>query len=311
MRRLPPLNPLRVFEAAARFESFNRAAEHLHVTASAVSHQIKVLEEYLGVALFRRRVRQVELTEAGRGYLPPVRDALETIGVATEQVLQRAGRSVLTVSTPPAFAVGWLVPRMAEFQLAHPDIEVRLDASIELTDFERSDVDVCVRYTANPRFEDVEAWPLFTEELMPVCSPRFLETHGLREPADLREVTLLHAYPRMGQWRSWLTAAGIDDIDPEAGQKFAHDALSLEAAAAGMGVAIANRRLARQQLEHGRLVPPFDLTHESEYGYYLIHPLAAGEDPKVITFREWLLTMVEETAAEAGVDGPPQSASMQ
>lgn len=292
MRHLPPLNPLRVFEAAARFESFNRAAEQLHVTASAVSHQVKVLEEYLGVALFRRTVRRVELTEAGRGYLPPVRDALEQIGIATEQVLQRSARSVLTVSTAPAFAVGWLVPRLTEFHLAHPDIEVRLDASIEVIDFETSDVDVCVRYTAQTRFTGVEAWPLFREELVPVCSPEFAHTHSIHAPEDLRRVTLLHAYPRMGQWRSWLAAAGVEGIDTEAGQKFAHDGISVEAAIAGMGVAIANRPLVEQHLAQGRLVAPLELSHCSEYGFYLLYPRPLADEPKVVAFRDWLLEFV-------------------
>lgn len=293
MRRLPPLNPLRVFEAAARTGSFNEAAEQLHVTASAVSHQVKALEEYLGVELFRRGARRIELTEVGRGYLPLVRDGLEQIGIATERVLQRSNRSVLTVSTAPAFAVGWLVPRLTDFQRDCPDIEVRLDASVEVIDFDRSDVDVCVRYTAQTRFDDLEVHPLFREELVPVCSPGFAAENELRKPEDLRRVRLLHVYARMGQWRSWLSAAGVADVDPEAGQKFAHDAISVEAAAAGMGVAIANRPLVQQQLEQGRLVAPFELSHCSEYGYYLLYPGALAEVPKVVAFRDWLLDMVD------------------
>lgn len=307
MRRLPPLNPLRVFEAAARFGSFNRAAEHLHVTASAVSHQIKTLEQYLGIELFRRSVRQVTLTATGRSYLPPVRDALEQIAVATEQVLQRGGSAVLTVSTAPAFGFGWLVPRLMEFNLAHPDIEVRLDASVQLVDFDASDVDVCIRSSMQSTFPGLRAHRLFTEDLIPVCSPDYAAALGLEQPADLRRATLLHAYARMGQWRSWLTAAGVDDVDPEAGQKFTHDAMSIEAAAAGAGVAIAIRPVVERQLHEGRLVALFDFMFGTDYAYYLVYPLAADTDPKVESFRDWLLAAVAcadtvETA-RAGGDG--------
>lgn len=293
MRRLPPLNPLRVFEAAARFESFNRAAEHLHVTASAVSHQVKTLEQYLGVELFRRSVRQVTLTEAGRGYLPPVRDALEQIGVATEQVLQRSERSVLMVSSAPAFAVGWLMPRLAQFQLEHPDIEVRLEANVQLTDFDNSDVDVSIRYSARREFDNLRAYRLFGEELVPVCSAAYAREHELSEPQDLSRATLLHAYARMGQWRSWLAAAGVEDIDPEAGQRFEHDAMSVEAAAAGVGVAIANRPVVERQLQDGRVIAPFDISHCSEYAFYLVYPPAGDHDPKVVAFRDWVLCLAE------------------
>ena len=293
MRRLPPLNPLRVFEAAARFESFNRAAEHLHVTASAVSHQVKALEQYLGVALFRRAVRQVTLTEAGRAYLPPIRDALEQIGVATEQLLQRSGRSVVTVSSAPAFASGWLVPRLAEFQLAHPDIEVRLEATVQLTDFDRSDVDVCIRYSARDSFPGLRAHALFREELVPVCSPAFARENGIERPADLRQVRLLHAYTRMGQWRSWLEAAGVDDIDPEAGQRFEDNSMSLEAAVAGLGVAIVNRPLVEKHLESGRVIAPFDLSYCSEYAFHVVYPPSREDDPKVVAFRDWALGLAE------------------
>jgi len=289
MARLPPLNSLRVFEAAARFESFNHAAEELHVTASAISHQIKTLERFLGADLFRRRSRSVSLTEIGRMYLPPIREALDQIGIATEQVLQRSGRSVLTVSTAPAFAVGWLVPRLAEFQLAHPDLDVRLDASLEFTDFERSDVDVSIRYTAQKEFPTLRAYRLLEEELVAVCSPEFARRHRIRRPEDLRGLPLLHALPHMGQWRSWLAAAGVEGIDSEAGQKFAHDAISVEAAASGLGVAIANRPLVERQLREGRVVAPFELSFCSEYAYYLVYPPEYEQQPKVRAFRDWVL----------------------
>ncbi|MDX1609791.1 MAG: transcriptional regulator GcvA [Halofilum sp. (in: g-proteobacteria)] len=313
MRRVPPLNGLRVFEAAARFESFNRAAEALHVTPSAVSHQIKALERYLGVDLFQRTPRSVTLTRAGRTYLPPIRDALEQIGIATEQIHQLETRSILTVSTTPSFAVGWLLPRLAEFQLEQPHLEVRLDTSIEFTDFDTSDVDVCIRYTAQRAFPELRAYRVLQEELIPVCSPEFARRHRLRRPEDLRGVPLLHNYPHMGQWRSWLSAAGVEGIDAEAGQKFANDAIAVEAAASGLGVAVADRLLLERQLKEGRVVAPFEFGAGGDYAYHLLYPPEYERDPRITTFRDWVLRLANpdgaapatDDAGDAGPGGEP------
>ncbi|MDZ7829755.1 MAG: transcriptional regulator GcvA [Halofilum sp. (in: g-proteobacteria)] len=304
MRRLPPLNSLRAFEAAARFESFNRAGEALHVTPSAVSHQIKALEQFLGLELFQRSPRSVALTRAGRTYLPPVRDALEQIGVATEQMLKQESRSILTVSTTPAFAVGWLLPRLAEFQLQQSNLEVRLDTSIQFLDFETSDVDVCIRYTAQTAFPDLKAYRVLQEELIPVCSPDFARRHELRSPEDLRRVPLLHSLPYMGQWRSWLAAAGVDDIDAEAGQRFANAAIAVEAAASGLGVAVADRRLLRRSLEEGRVVAPIDVSSVGDYAYHLLYPPEYERDPRIVAFRDWVLELINKTDAAPGEDSP-------
>lgn len=302
MKRLPPLNALRSFEAAARFESFNKAAGQLHVTPSAVSHQIRTLEEFLGVELFRRGARAVRLTEAGRGFLPPVRDALEQIATAADHLMRQPDSTTLVVSAAPSFAVGWLVPRLTEFHAAHPEIEVRLDTSIELVDFRVSDVDVCVRYTANPQFEGLQAHLLFREDLVPVCSPRLLRgERGLRRPADLAAVTLLHSFTRTGQWRAWLAAAGVDDVPSDQGPRFPDDVVAVEAAASGLGVALANRAVVARQLAEGRVVAPFDLGYSSDGGYYLVYPDAAARDARIVAFREWLLGVVGDRDDSAGV----------
>lgn len=301
MRRLPPLNSLRAFEAAARFESFNRAGEVLHVTPSAVSHQVKALEQFLGVELFQRSPRSVALTRAGRTYLPAVRDAFEQIGVATEQLLEQESRSTLTVSTTPSFAVGWLLPRLAEFQLQHPNLEVRLDTSIQFTDFDTSDVDVCIRYTDQSAFPDLKAYRVLREELIAVCSPDFAKRHELRTPEDLRRVPLLHTYPHMGQWRSWLAAAGVEDIDAEAGQKFANAAIAVEAAASGLGVAVANRLLVRRQLREGRVVAPLDVAFGGDHAYHLLYPPEYERDPRIVAFRDWILELMRN--ADTGARG--------
>lgn len=300
VRRLPPLNALRVFEAAARFESFNRAAGRLHVTPSAVSHQIRTLEEFLGVALFRRSARAVRLTEAGRAFLPPVRDALEQIGTAAEHLMRRSESPALLLSVAPEFAIGWLVPRLTDFYAAHPEIEVRLDTSIELIDFRASDVDAAIRHTPDPRYEGLVAHPLVREELVPVCSPGMVE-RGLREPADLARFTLLHSRSRAGQWQNWLRLAGVPDLVGGGRQRFPSDAVALEAAASGLGVALANRVLVQRQLAEGRLVAPFEAGYRSDYGYYLVYPESSADDARIVAFRDWLLGVVAARGNAADV----------
>ncbi len=307
MVRLPPLNAVRVFEAAARLASFNRAAEELHVTPSAVSHQVRALEEYLGVKLFQRLTRQVQLTTEGRLYLGPVRDALEQIRLATEQIARDRHSGPLTISAAPSFTVGWLMPRLSQFQLAHPDIEVRLNASVEVVDLTRSDVDVGIR-SGTGEWPGLRGHRLMAEELVPVCSPALLEgTDAPAKPADLARTTLLHELPRIGQWRTWLSATGVQHPEPDRGPKLQNQALAVDAAAAGMGVALANRRFVESQLQDGRLVIPFETGFVSECVYYLVYPEARAHHHKVAAFRDWLLEAVaaagetlEETTDAAG-----------
>ncbi len=302
MRRLPPLNAVHTFEAAARHLSFHRAAEELHVTPSAVSHQVRALEEFLGVRLFNRLARQVVLTTEGQIYLPPVRAALDQIHSATERVAAAKDRGPLTMSVSPTFATGWLVPRLSRFQVAHPSIEVRLNlvrSTTEPADFSRSDVDLVIRYgnQDNPGLRSIR---LIVEELLPVCSPALLDAPTpLRRPQDLRHVTLLHALPRVDQWRQWLTAAGVGGVNAERGPKFHNTPLTLEGAIAGMGVALADRRLVARELKSGRLVAPFDITLPSESAYYLIYPQEREDNPNIAAFRDWLLGEVARSRDEA------------
>lgn len=293
MRRLPPLNPLRAFEAAARHESFNRAAAELHVTASAVSHQVRALEDYLGVTLFRRHPRAVSLTDGGREFLPPIQEALDRIGVAAERLVRGSGEHMLTISTAPAFALGWLMPRLVDFQLAHPDIEVRLDTSMELVDFATSDVDVAIRHTSNPAAPGLQSDCLFLEELVVVCAPSMAP--ALNSPRDLEVRNLLHSLTRMGLWRTWLTAAGVTDLDADRGPRLDNDTLTLEAAARGVGVAIVPRQLAEHVIADGRLVMPFEIEYPGRQAYYLVYPEVAAGRPKIVAFRDWLLGALENS----------------
>lgn len=296
VERLPPLNALRTFEAAARHLSFTKAAEELFVTQAAVSHQIKALEEHLGVKLFRRRNRTLVLTEEGQALLPSVRDGFALLALGVRRLRERAGRGTLTISVMPSFGAHWLVGRLGRFQAAHPEIDVRVTTTPRLVDFAREDVDVAIRYGRGD-------WPglrcerLLTEEIFPVCSPRLMEgPHPLRRPEDLAHHTLLHVLHYPDDWRLWLRAAGVSTVDPERGPRFEIFSLALQAAIQGVGVAVARGALAAEDLRAGRLVAPFDLELPSECAYHFVVPEATADQPKIRAFRDWLF---EEAAASA------------
>ncbi len=300
-RRLPPRNALRAFEAAARHLSFTRAAEELNVTQAAISHQVKTLEERLGVMLFRRLNRRLLLTDAGQSYLPPVRQAFDGIAAATGRLTARDSAGALTVSVIPSFAGTWLVPKLSSFRARQPDVDVRISPSFELIDFTREDIDVAIRYGRGD-------WPglrcdwLMAEELIPVCSPALLDGAApLRTPSDLRHHTLLHDDHRV-DWRVWLMAVGIDDIDATHGPSFTDSSLVLLAAAEGQGVALGRSALAERDIAAGRLVRPFDVSVPAELAYYLVCPEATAERPKIVAFRDWLIEM---TGGRPATDAEP------
>ena len=294
-RRLPPLNALRAFEAAARHLSFTRAAEELHVTQAAISHQVKALEEHLGRKLFRRLNRALRLTDDGQAYLPSVSRAFALLNEATNDLLTKQAPGPLTVSVLPSFAARWLVPRLGRFRQIRPDIDLRIDPSAELTDFAAGDVDVCIRY-GRGKYAGLRADWLMTEDIFPVCSRTLLEgAHPLRKPGDLEHHVLLHDDGH-GDWRTWLLAAGVDRVDPARGPIFTDSSMLIQAAMAGQGVALARGVLAADELAAGRLVRPFTLSLPTDYAYYLVCPEATAEQPKIVAFRDWLL---DETRSEA------------
>jgi LysR family glycine cleavage system transcriptional activator len=304
-RRLPPLNSLRAFEAAARHLSFTRAAEELHVTPAAISHQIKALEDHLGVKLFRRLSRAVLLTEAGQACVAGLSDAFDRMAVALERLRAQECSGSLTVSTSPALAAKWLVPRLERFQQLHPEIDVRVSAAMRLVDFAREDVDVAIRYGPGS-YPGLLAELLLTNEVVPVCAPALVEgARPLRTPQDLRHHALLHddtstsdgAYPN---WPMWLRAAGLEDIDPSRGPRFDYPGLVLDAAAAGRGVALALSTVAAADLAAGRLVTPFAVAAPTPFAYYVVCPEATAERPKVAAFRRWLRAEADRNSAAAG-----------
>ena len=293
-RRLPSLNGLKAFEASARHESFTRAAADLHVTQGAVSQQVKALEEELGIKLFLREHQRLLITDAGRAYLEVVRDAFDRLSTGTERLLQRQASGLLNVSTSPNFAAKWLVHRLGRFSEAHPEIDLRISATMHHVDFAREEVDVAVRH-GDGNWPGLHVARLCAEQLFPVCSPALLKAaKPLKAPADLKRHPLLHANDAT-HWRRWLERAGVDGIDVERGVVFNQASMAIDAAIQGQGVAMARTALAAWDLLEGRLVRPFKLAIEAPFALWIVCPRATAELPKIATFRRWLL---EEAARD-------------
>lgn len=307
-RQLPPLNALRAFEAAARHLSFTRAAEELHVTQAAVSHQVKALEAYLGTPLFRRQNRAILLTDAGQSYLPHVREALDAIAQATTTLLARRERGPLRVTTLQSLAAKWLLPRISRFRAAHPDIDVLLSTSVEQADLHRGEFDAALRFSRGGE-PDLETTHVMDEAIFPVCSPGLRDgTPPLRAPADLRHHTLLqdqvHDTRDDPGWHIWLAQAGVRDVDPNRGPGYSDSSLVLQAAIAGQGVALARRALVLDDLAAGHLVVPFGPALATGFKYWFLTTRAKARDPRVRAFRAWLLQQVDEARLDRNIETP-------
>ncbi|MEM9045493.1 MAG: transcriptional regulator GcvA [Pseudomonadota bacterium] len=292
-RSLPPLRALRAFEAAARHLSFTRAADELNVTPGAVSHQIKILEDWLGTPLFHRLTRALRLTEAGEAALPNLSEGFDRLADGVNRMRARQDDNLLTVSVSPGFGSLWLVPRLDRFRRRHPDIEVRIDGSDRLVNIARGEADVAIRYGPGG-YRNVRSDRLFAMRATPVCSPGCLsQGPALQTPADLKNHTLLHVdwKEAEGHWRTWLLAAGAPEVDPFRGPRFTKEEMAVRAALDGEGVALLGDRMAADHLASGRLVRPFDaaLSTPLIFAYYLLCPNDGERTPKVRCFREWLL----------------------
>jgi LysR family transcriptional regulator, glycine cleavage system transcriptional activator len=287
MKMRPPLNAVRVFEASARLGTFSRAAEELAVTQGAVSRQIRSLETYLGLLLFRRAGRSVSLTQEGRDYYATVRRALEAIDKKSEQLSRRRARQRLVVSTVPSFATKWLAPRLTSWRDAGPDIDLRVVSSYEPADFRRDGVDVAIRYGRGP-WSGLHVERLAVEELFPVCSEDFAKKHRLSIANDLVRVTLLDREMTEG-WAEWLDAMGVSLAKPLSTVRMRDAAAAIEAALGGQGVALANSSLVGADLASGRLVRPVAGKIVSAFAYHFVCPPAALERSSVGRFRSWIV----------------------
>jgi LysR family transcriptional regulator, glycine cleavage system transcriptional activator len=288
IRRLPPLNAVKAFEAAARHESFTRAAEELCVTQGAVSHQVKALESELGVKLFNRERQRLIITEAGRQYLAVVRDALDRLAIGTERLVQRQTSGVLTISTSPDFAAKWLVHRLARFVEAHPGIDLRVSATMHHVDFAREDVDIAVRH-GDGNWAGLDVTRLTTEHLFAVCSPKLVTgRQRLSKPSDVLKFPLMHLEDRK-DWSRWLEAAGVVGADTSRGPVLNRASMLIDAAVDGQGIALARTALAAWDLINGRLLRPFSLSLRLSKTYWIVCPQATSTLPKVKACRDWLL----------------------
>lgn len=314
-RRLPPLNALRAFEAAARHQSFRDAATELFVTPAAVSHQIKALEDYLSVRLFERKGRSLRLTEPALAGLPQLQEGFENLAEAVERIEANQGTGTLTVSVAPTFAAKWLVPRMNRFSLTCPEVDLRIAASLALidytssstmtaADFLRQGVDVAIRFGTGS-YPGLHVEKLFSTSVVPVCSPKLLQgEHPLKEPSDLLYHTLLHDDTQLlggsrPGWLVWLNTAGVDNVDANRGPRLSSMALALDAAIEGQGVVLSLRNLVEADLRAGRLVVPFEIYFPVEMAYYVVCPEATADVGRIVAFRKWIMAEAQQEASEA------------
>lgn len=295
MRRLPPLAGLRAFEAAARHLSFKRAAQELHVTPTAISHQVRQLEEAIGVSLFERRTRHVLLTAEGQILLPVLREGFDSFARVIDGISRKQRRTSVTLSATPAFAAKWLVPRIAAFREIRPDIDLTLLATLELVDLDAGIVDLALRYGPGP-YPDLIAEMLTIDRFAPLVSPRL----GIRKTSDLRSATLLHfdwyrRDPRNPTWRRWLKVADIDGIDARSGLRFSDETHAIQATVAGAGIALHSLLLVSEELAQGTLVVPFGPELEG-YGLHLVHSRSRPLSKPIEAVKAWLRAQFQREA---------------
>lgn len=308
---MPPMSALRAFEAAARHSSLTRAAAELHVTPAALSHQIRGLEELLGLSLFERRPRGIELTDAGRVLYPGLHSGFGQIRQAVAALEQVTNDRVLVISAPPGFTAKWLVPRLYRFVAAEPDIDTRISSTLEFANFTTDGVDASIRnlQIGGHRDPDLVVELLFALRMVPVCSPRFAAEHGLRKPEDLLRMPLIHDDSLAGRailptWSQWLAAAGIEGVDLSRGLRFNSADHAIEATVEGAGVLLAHNVLAMDDLRTGRLIAPFDLALDTGRGFHFVCPKGNERRPKVRAFRDWL-----RAERDRAIDATPVAAA--
>jgi LysR family glycine cleavage system transcriptional activator len=294
MRSLPPLNALHTFEVTARHLSFQQASEELGVTSTAISHQIKVLEDYLGTSLFRRHPRPLALTEAGQFLHPLIGKSLDAIVEAIEQLRYQAS-TTLTVSVTTVFAAKWLVPRLCEFQRSHPQIDLRLQTSNDVVDLQRRTVDLAIRY-GRGHYPGLAVRTLMSDTFVPVCSPHLLRgKHLIRNPDDVARYSLLHfEWIHFGidapNWKNWFSSVGIDTVDLNHGLRFNEESLAIQAAIAGQGIALCSSVHVADDVALGFLVRPLDVKLDG-FKYSSVYLKNHTKETLILKFTDWLIEM--------------------
>ncbi len=286
---MPPLNSLKCFESAARNGSFNKAAKELSVTPSAISHQIKGLESFLGLELFRRTKRKVILTEAGETYLKPIKSIFEQLDNATSELKSKQKTGSLRLAVAPAFLTRWLMPRMERFQERYPDIQIEISSSGGLVDFSANDIDMAV-YFGNGEWEGVEAHYLRPARLAPVCNPRLIKAdQPINTPEDMRFYPLLHVTKRKDEWHDWLQQHDLDPTRFRRGLMFSSGSLTAGAAAQGLGIALSDSELVMPEIEAGTLKILFDQHLITNKSFYLVYEKRRSVTSAMMAFKEWII----------------------
>ena len=306
-RRLPPLNHLHVFETVARVGGFGRAASELNVTQSAVSRQIAVLEDFLGVRLFNRERAGATLTEAGTAYAADIADPFARIAAATARLSDAGAGEALHVRAYATFSTKWLIPRLQGFKTRYPKVNIRVSSIVKAVDFSREAVDVAIQF-GQGHWPGTESRLLFGDLLQPVASPEIARRLGSGGPKVLATQTLLHSYYRRRDWADWLLGAEIDGVDPSGGMIFESSMLTYQAAAEGLGIAIGQPLLLKEEIAGGRLVPLFGPPVQRELGYYAVWPTDRRLSRRVDTFVKWLgAEAAEDAAASRAAMTPPRA----
>ncbi len=295
-RRLPPLKALRVFEAAARNESFAIAADELSITASAVSHQVKSLEDYLNVKLFTRTKRRVEITPTGERYLQSIKESLNGIEVATQWITTHPNMGVVSINVAPNFLIRWLLPRLHRFQSVYPSIELQLSASNELIDLYENKTDMAI-FFGHGDWHDIEIELLSSVYLVPVCTNHILQDqYPLKTPADLRHYPLIHVVKRLYEWPEWLQQQGVDYSGFSRGIQLSSSQLATAAARQDLGIALADKQLSAPEIDSGELIIPFDKTLDTRRGFYLAHNKNRAMTDAMTVFKQWVTDEMQQYA---------------
>lgn len=296
-KKLPPLNALKAFESAARHLNFTKAAEDLFVTQAAVSHQIKLLEDFLGVSLFHRRNRLLEFTEIGQQYFEEIQPLLAQIASATEKVKLKNSRQILSISTTPSFGMHWLVPRLSEFHQKYPDIEVRLTTALQDEGLLGKDTDVAIYFGyGTENWSNVEVVKLVQAPVLVLASPEYLRDNPINSPEDLVGKNLIHVCSH-NRWKHLASELKLNNLDTESGPMYPSTSMGIQAAKHGQGVVVANKILAQDEIDAGSVIAPFATDVRDEKAFYVVYPPQMADVAKVQHFVEWITKEIQESEA--------------
>ncbi|MDU8923883.1 transcriptional regulator GcvA [Pasteurellaceae bacterium LIM206] len=295
-KRLPPLNSLKAFESAAKHLSFTKAADELFVTQAAVSHQIKLLEDFLGIALFKRKNRALELTEAGQQYFVEIAAMLHKLADVTAKLMSQE-KHYLAISVPQTFAISWLVPRLQDFNQRYPEIEVRIKGSEQDEGLLNNDIDVAIYY-GHGNWDNLQVERLSEEKLLILASPKLLAENPIHGKEDLKKHTLIHVHTR-DNWLNMANYLQLEGLQVQHGPLFSHTFMALQAAVHGQGIVLANGILAQQEIDSGHLQIVLPTDFMDSKSFYVVNEQNKMNDQQIIAFRDWIINAMKQSHNEA------------